>query len=86
MLRPLHDRLVVRPSIRQLSDVLVVRNDEPFNEGEIVAIGPRVRDAKPGDQIKYGNGSYLDWPIHEMDGQVYQIIQEADVACIVESS
>ena len=84
MLKPLRDRVVVKPQVRSLSEILVVQNTEPFNEGVVVAVGPRVYDTKPGDFIKYGNGDYLKWPVHRIDGQDYQIIQEADIACIVE--
>lgn len=84
MLKPLRDRVIVRPKARKLSDVIFVNNQEPFNEGTIIAIGPDVLEAKPGDFIKYGNGDYLKWPVHTIDGQDYQIIQEADIACIVE--
>lgn len=84
MIKPLRDRVVVKPQIRTLSEILVVENREPFNEGTVVAIGPKVYDTKVGDFIKYGNGDYLDWPTHEVDGQVFQVIQEADIACVVE--
>jgi co-chaperonin GroES (HSP10) len=55
-----------------------------MNEGTIVAVGSKVHQAKVGDFIKYGNGTYLDWPVHEFGGQDYQIIQEADICAIVE--
>ena len=84
MLRPLHDRVVVKCSERVLSSIVYAVNRESMNEGTIVAVGPRVKTAQPGEFIKYGNGSYLDWPIHEMDGQKFQIIQEADICAIVE--
>ena len=84
MLKPLRDRVIVRPKARKISDIIFVNNQEPFNEGTIIAIGPNVLEAKPGDFIKYGNGDYLKWPVHTIDGQDYQIIQEADIACIVE--
>ena len=91
MIRPLHDRVVVKPAIRQLSSILHVENKEPFNMGTVVAVGPgkadkygRVKplDAKPGDRIRYGNGDYLNWPTHIIDGEEYQIIQEADICWI----
>jgi co-chaperonin GroES (HSP10) len=85
MLRPLHDRVVVKCSERVLSSIVYAVNRESMNEGTIVAVGPRVKTAQPGEFIKYGNGSYLDWPIHEMDGQKFQIIQEADIACVVDN-
>ena len=84
MIRPLRDRVVVQPRVRQLSEIISVTNNEKFNEGTIVAVGPTVRDAKVGDWIKYGNGTYLDWPVHTIDGQDYQIIQEADICVVVE--
>lgn len=83
-IRPLKDRVVVKPNVRKLSDIIFTINSEKMNEGTIVAIGPNVREAKVGDFIKYGNGTYLDWPVHEFDGQDYQIIQEADICAIVE--
>lgn len=84
MLKPLKDRVVVKPHTRHISDILIVNNKEPFNEGTIVAIGPEVREVKNGDFIKYGNGDYLNWPVQRIDGQDYQIIQEADIACVLE--
>jgi len=83
-IKPLKDRVVVQPRVRKLSDIIFTINSEKMNEGTVVAIGPNVRDAQVGDFVKYGNGTYLDWPVHEFDGQDYQIIQEADIACIVE--
>lgn len=84
MIKPLNDRVVVKPTVRNLSDIIFVTNKEPFNEGTVVAIGPNVYETKVGDFIKYGNGDYLNWPIHKIDGQDYQIIQEADICAIVE--
>jgi co-chaperonin GroES (HSP10) len=84
MFKPLRDRVVVRPQVRNISDIIYVNNKEPFNEGTIVAIGPMVDQAKVGDFIKYGNGDYLNWPTQKVDGQDYQIIQEADICAVVE--
>lgn len=93
MLRPLQDRIVVKPEVINLSEVLIVKNSEKFNRGEIVAVGDgkvdkygkrQPMDAKPGQKIRYGNGTYLDWPIIEHDGEKYQIIQEADICWIEE--
>ena len=85
-IRPLRDRVVVQPRVRKLSDIIAVTNNEKFNEGTIVAVGPNVTDAKVGDWIKYGNGTYLDWPVHTMEGQDYQIIQEGDICVVVEEA
>jgi chaperonin GroES len=59
--------------------------------GTVVAVGPGKRDkrgnikpldAKAGDSIRYGNGDYLKWPTVKVEGEEYQIIQEADICWI----
>ena len=85
-IRPLRDRIVVKPKVRELSAILLVENREPFNEGTIVAVGPKVDQVQPGDFIKYGNGDYLDWPTQTVNGEIFQIIQEADIAAVVEAA
>ena len=85
MLKPLRDRVVVRPQVRHISDIIYIDNKEPFYDGTIVAIGSDVEDVQVGDFIKYGNGDYLKWPTHKIDGQDYQIIQEADICAVVEA-
>jgi co-chaperonin GroES (HSP10) len=85
MINPLRDRIAVRPNTRKLSDIIIVENTEKFNEGTIFAIGPMVDQAKVGDFIKYGNGTYLDFPVFkDADGEEFQIIQEADICAILE--
>jgi co-chaperonin GroES (HSP10) len=85
MIKPLRDRVVVQPRVRKMSDIILVNNKEPFNEGTVVAIGPLVNQTAVGDFIKYGNGDYLNWPVHNIDGQDYQIIQEGDICAVVEA-
>ena len=85
MLKPLRDRVVVKPTVRELSTIIHVNNTEPFNEGTVVAVGPLVDQTKIGDFIKYGNGDYLNWPVQRINGQDYQIIQEADICAVVEN-
>ena len=84
MLQPLHDKVVIKPNTRQLSDIIITNNKEPFNEGTVVAVGPLALDVQVGDFVKYGNGDYLKWPTHKVDGQDYHKNQEADICAIVE--
>lgn len=86
MLKPLKNKVVVKPQVRKVSDIIWVDNKEPFNEGTIVAIGPQVRGVAVGDFIKYGNGDYLNWPTHSIDGQDFQIISEMDICAVVEAT
>jgi co-chaperonin GroES (HSP10) len=82
-IRPVRDRILVEPVVRELSSVLIVENTESLNRGWVRAIGPQVEEAQVGDFIIYGNGTYLTWPVHEIDGVDYQLIQEADV-CVID--
>ena len=83
MIRPMGNKVVIKPLVRQLSSVLIVNNKEPFNEGTVVAVGPKAKEVAIGDFIKYGNGDYLKWPTHNIDGQDYQIISEMDICAVV---
>jgi len=38
--RPLADKIIVRPDVRVLSDVIIVNNKEAENMGTVVAVGP----------------------------------------------
>ena len=41
--RPLADKIIVRPDVRVLSDVIIVNNKEAENMGTVVAVGPGKR-------------------------------------------
>lgn len=95
MISPIQDRVLVKPAVVELSSVIFVQNTEKYNQGTVVAVGPgkvdkfgrrQPLDAKPGDTIRYGNGTYLDWPIVEYEGEKYQIIQEADICWIEQAT
>ena len=89
MLKMLRDRLLIKPIIRELSKIIIVDNTERYNIGEVIAAGPGkvingklIRtDVKVGDIVRYGE---FDFPVYENEGTKYLIIQEADVAGIVE--
>ena len=47
MLKPLQDRIVVKPDVRELSSVIIVENKEADNMGTVVAVGPgKVRNGR----------------------------------------
>lgn len=86
MIKPLRDRIVVLPIERIKSEVILVIMDERPNIGEIVAIGPLVKDVKVGDLIRYGDTStnHLVYTKYEDAGVDYLILQEADVCWVVD--
>lgn len=95
MISPIQDRVLVKPAVVELSSVIFVQNTDKYNQGTVVAVGPgkidkfgrrKPLDAKPGDTIRYGNGTYLDWPIVEYESEKYQIIQEADICWIEQAT
>lgn len=88
-LRMLRDRILVLPIERKLSSIIEVKNTEKFNLGTVAACGPgkeiagcvHPMDVKVGDIVRYGEFDFMGY---EEDGVKYQIIQEADVACVVD--
>ena len=72
MIRLMQDRVLVKPSIRQLSEVLIVNNRESFNMGTIVAVGPGKRD-------KRGIIKPLDAKAGDSRAQVEQFKQIAEL-------
>lgn len=89
MLKMLRDRILVKPIERQLSAIIEVKNTERFNLGTVIAVGPgkevkgkiQPLDVKVGDTVRWGE---FVFPEYTEDGVKYQILQEADVAAIVE--
>ena len=80
MLRPLRDKILVRPLDRKQSEVLAVVSSEKFNLGEVVATGPKADSVKVGDRIRFGTGDgYLTYP----EWRGFLVLAEADV-CFVE--
>lgn len=94
MFRPLRDRILVKPIERRASETLHVLHNELPTEGEVVAVGPGKRvngriiplDAKVGDRIKFGEGAYLKFPEFRDGKTLYLVLQEADIAGVVETA
>jgi co-chaperonin GroES (HSP10) len=90
MLRPLRDRIVVKPLERVRSDTLLVVDSEPPLLGQVVATGPGKRtkrgieplDVQVGDIIRFG-ADYLKFPEYREGAEKYLVLQEADVAGVV---
>jgi chaperonin GroES len=88
-LRMLRDRVLVRPIVRQLSSIIEVKNTERFNLGTVISVGPGREvggnvfplDVKVGDTVRWGE---FVFPEYKENGITYQILQEADIAAVVE--
>lgn len=96
MLRPLHDRILVKriDEREQVRGGIIIPDTakEKPQEGEVVAVGTgKVLDngtklelqVKPGDKILFGKYSGTEVKI---DGQEYLIMREDEVLGIVESA
>ena len=88
MLRPLRDRIVVKPLPREKSARLIVVDNENEQRGEVIAVGPGARlkrggvralDLQPGDVVRFGC-DYLNFPEYRETGVSYRVLQEADIA------
>ena len=92
-LRPLRDRIVVRPIERVKSNVLHVIMDELPNTGEVLAVGPGEMDRKGrfipnpieiGQRIRFGTAEeYLSYPRVDVDGEELIVMSWKDV-CFIE--
>jgi chaperonin GroES len=94
--RPLHDRVVIR-RIEQESKtaggiIIPDTAKEKPQEGEVVAVGPGVRDERgeirrldvnPGDRVLFGKWSGSEVRI---DNEDYLIMKESDLLGVVEST
>ncbi len=98
MIRPLRDRLLVKPLDEPLSTVLEVIHDSKgkHSRGEVLAVGPSVKfdedrfrprqecDVQPGDLIHFTD--IFKFPVVEDQGQKLLMLQEADVCFIEEAA
>ena len=94
MLRPLRDRIVVRPIERVKSQVIDVIMEELPNIGEVLAVGPGEIDKKGrlipnpieiGQRIRFGGmEDYLSYPRFKDDGEELIVMSWKDV-CFVEA-
>ncbi len=83
MIKMLRDRVLVKPIERKLSEIIECRNTDKFSLGTVIACGPQATAVATGDTIRYGEFNFQEW--RGPDGVVYQILQEADVAAVVEA-
>ncbi len=94
--RPLHDRVVIRrlTSDEKTAGGIIIPDtaQEKPSEGEVVAVGPGVRndkgdvtplDTKAGDRVLFGKWSGTEVKI---DGEELIIMKESDVMGIIEET
>ena len=96
-LKPLQDRIVVKPDTRELSSIILVDNKEVDNMGTVIAVGPgKVRNGRReempvevGARVRFGTMNkdkgeeYLKFPEYFEAGQRYLIMSWQDV-CFME--
>ena len=89
-LKPLQDKIVVKPDTRTLSTVIFVDNKEKDNMGTVVAVGPGKvingrRQEMPvsvGDYVRFGtmgDNEYLTYYEYFEDGERYLVMSWQDV-------
>ncbi len=96
MFRPLHDRVVLRridAEEKTKGGIIIPDNaKEKPQEGEVIAVGPGVRDEsghlqpldlKPGDRVLFGKWSGTEVKI---DGQELLIMKESDVMGVIDGA
>ena len=98
MLKPLSDKIVVKPIERQKSAIIEVIMDEKDNMGTVVAVGPGKklpngkREPMPievGAFVRFGhmgNDEYLKYQEYFEDNQRYLIMSWQDVCFVQEKT
>ena len=101
MLKPLGDKIVVKPDVRTLSTVLIIDNKEVENMGTVVAVGPgkklssERREEMPievGARVRFGtmnedkNEEYLKYFPYYEDGVKYLVMSWQDVCFVTEKN
>lgn len=99
ILKPMGEKIVVRPDKRILSSVIIVENKEADNMGTVVAVGPGKklpngrREAMPvnvGDHVRFGTMSknaqdeYLKFQEYFTNDERYLIMSWQDVCFLTE--
>ena len=95
ILKPLGDKIVVRPDVRVLSSVILVDNKEVANMGTVVAVGPgkRIkgrRETMPvhiGDYVRFGTmggDEYLKYQEYFTSDERYLIMSWQDICFITD--
>ncbi len=90
-LKPLADKIVVKPDKRVLSSVILVQNKEKDNMGTVIAVGSGKKllngriEAMPievGDYVRFGtmgSDEYLKYFEYFEDGERYLVMSWQDV-------
>jgi chaperonin GroES len=97
-LKPMNDNIVVKPDIREISNIIFINNKEVENMGTVIAVGPGKklpngrREDMPvevGARIRFGTMNddpgeeYLKYFKYEEDGTKYLVMSWQDV-CFIE--
>jgi chaperonin GroES len=93
--RPLHDRVLIRPldtDERTTGGIIIpdTAKEKP-TEGEVIAVGPGVRDEKgklqpldlkKGDRVLFGKWAGTEVKV---DGEELSIMKESDIMAVIET-
>jgi len=96
-LKPLADKIVVKPNVRELSSVIYVDNKEKDNMGTVVAVGPgkvingrrQEMPVEVGAYVRFGTmnddqgSEYLKYFEYFQDGERYLVMSWQDI-CFME--
>jgi co-chaperonin GroES (HSP10) len=95
ILKPLGDKIIVRPDKRILSTTIIVDNKEVDNMGTVIAVGPGKkvkgrREAMPvevGQYVRFGNmgnDEYLKYQEYFTNNERYLIMSWQDVCFVTD--
>ena len=86
MLRPLNDRILVKPQPFVHSTIIEVVSDAKETIGEVVRLGPKATGLEIGDKVRFGTTEgYLSYTEFLDHGERFLVMSVNDV-CFVEES
>lgn len=87
VIRPLQDKIVVKPQPRVKSTIIDVIMSEKDNMGTVIAVGPKAADkVQVGDFVRFGtmgNDEYLSYHEYHEGQEKYLVMSWKDV-CFVQ--
>ena len=91
MITMLRDRVLIKPvAHKALSEIILTENSERTYHGEVIAFGPgkiikgkrQPLDIKIGDIVLYCNA--FKFPEIKFGEDIFQVLQEADIAGVID--
>lgn len=87
-LRPLGARVILRPLARPTqtaSGLHLSEHWKPEEQGYIVAVGPKVKEVKPGDFVQFSWSAGQEFFVNDGEDRLF-VMNETDISAVLETA